>query len=377
MIITDYYGDLGIFLYTTPIVSSFAAAFVLLVKRQRTRPQLWLSFFFIVLCLGMTASFIFDRYLCSTHNEILRPVNFTCTTAASVTALFYYISLMRPHLLTKRFIISVCCGWLLFSLLATLPDILLPQVPTVNNISQLLYLSSPLIIYRLVTDICIITLDVCMTVYVIRMYRSYRKFIGNAYSFAEGITLSWVSITIIMFILMGVFDMIWMINSSSTFKMMFHLVSFVAVWTIFYFGFRQDGLPQPEPEVEDEVIVTANDKQTDLKANLLDYFEQNKPYLNPELSLKDIAQDLGISHYKLSRFINKEFQVNFYTLINRFRMEYILAQIELNKGMINCDTLHAISGFKSRSVFFKQFKDMTGCTPQEYIDKKNDSYQHG
>lgn len=84
---------------------------------------------------------------------------------------------------------------------------------------------------------------------------------------------------------------------------------------------------------------------------MLEYFNHKKPYLNPELSLKEVAQALQTNHYALSRFINKEFEVNFYTLINRFRVEYILHLIELNKGAINCDTLHAISGFKSRTTF--------------------------
>ena len=41
--ITHYYGDLGIFLYYTPIVSAFMAAFALLANRRRTPSQTWLA----------------------------------------------------------------------------------------------------------------------------------------------------------------------------------------------------------------------------------------------------------------------------------------------------------------------------------------------
>lgn len=41
--ITNYYGDLGIFLYYTPIVSAFMAAFALLANRRRTPSQTWLA----------------------------------------------------------------------------------------------------------------------------------------------------------------------------------------------------------------------------------------------------------------------------------------------------------------------------------------------
>lgn len=378
MYTTDYYSDLGIFLYYTPIVSSFSVAFALLVKRQRTYPQLWLSFVFIMLGIGMTASFIFDRYLSTMHSEILRPVNFVCSTAISVFAFFYYISLMRPHLLTKKFIAAFCCGWSLFALFTILPGAIYSGDHPVQDIHQISISSVPTI-FRLVSNGCLIVFDVWLTIYVIKIYRSYRKFISNVYSFAEGITLSWVSITIIMFILMGSLDMIWMVNSSSSFKILFNIVSLGTIWTIFYFGFRQDIIPQDEPEeeklaeeqeLEDETPTSYAEREQKLKSDLLNYFAEKTPYLNPDLSLKDISKELNMSHYTLSRFINKEFGTNFYTLVNRFRIEYILHLIEINKTAVNCDMLHAVSGFKSRTVFFRQFKEITGVTPQEYIEKR-------
>lgn len=375
MYTTNYYSDLGIFLYYTPIVSSFAAAFALLVKRQRTYPQLWLSFVFILMGIGMMASFIFDRYLSSSHSEILRPVNFVCSSAVSIFAFFYYISLMRPHLLTKMFVAAFCCGWSLFALFTILPGALYSGSYPIQDIHQINISSVP-IAFRLVSNVLVIVFNIWLTIYVIKIYLNYRKFISDLYSFAEGITLSWVSITIIMFMLVGTLDIVWMVNSSSSFKMLFHIVSFGTIWTIFFFGFRQDIIPQAEPEqedepqVEDETPIATDKKQAKLKANLLNYLTQKKPYLNPDLTLKDIAQELNVSHYVLSRFINKEFQINFYTLINRSRIEYILSLIEMNKIAVNCDTLHAISGFKSRTVFFREFKEATGYTPQEYIERQ-------
>ena len=86
-----YYNDLGIFLYHTPIVCSFAAAFVLLANRQRTHPQRWLAYVFIAMGVGMAVSLTFDRYLISDHREILRPVNFIASLGVAVTVLFYFV----------------------------------------------------------------------------------------------------------------------------------------------------------------------------------------------------------------------------------------------------------------------------------------------
>lgn len=76
MNVISYYGDLGIFLYFAPIVSSFTAAYALLCNRQRTYPQGWLAVVFITLGVGMVCSFVFDRYLSADHGEILRSINF-------------------------------------------------------------------------------------------------------------------------------------------------------------------------------------------------------------------------------------------------------------------------------------------------------------
>lgn len=100
--ITSYYGDLGIFLYYTPIVSAFMAAFALLANRRRTPSQTWLALVLVTFGTGMAASFLFDRYFSASHSEIFRPVNFIFSTANSIVILFYYVSLMRPQLLTRN-----------------------------------------------------------------------------------------------------------------------------------------------------------------------------------------------------------------------------------------------------------------------------------
>ena len=94
--ITNYYGDLGIFLYYTPIVSAFMAAFALLANRRRTPSQTWLALVLVTFGTGMAASFLFDRYFSASHSEIFRPVNFIFSTANSIVILFYYVSLLFP-----------------------------------------------------------------------------------------------------------------------------------------------------------------------------------------------------------------------------------------------------------------------------------------
>lgn len=370
-----YYNDLGIFLYHTPIVCAFAAAFVLLINRHRTHSQVWLAVVFITLGLGMTASFMFDRYLTSNHREIMRPVNFITSLASSAATLFYFVALMQPRRLTKKFIGVFCSAWLAFSLVVCLPDVLSVHFHPLRDVSVISHFSSLAVVWRIIIDLCVMGLDIWLLWFILKMYREHRQFVSENYSFIEGINLSWIKIIIVTFVVLGVLDILWTVNSAPAFKMFFHIFSFIAIWVIFWFGFRQEEISYPDLPTNDwskakEEKMQSKDRMTRLKADLVEYFDNKKPFLNPELSLQDVATALGVSQYVLSRFINKEFEVNFYTLINRFRIDHVLRLIELNKSTFNNDALLAASGFRSRTVFFNQFKEKTGCTPQEYIEKK-------
>lgn len=369
-----YYNDLGIFLYHTPIVCAFAAAFVLLINRRRTHSQVWLAVVFITLGLGMAASFTFDRYLTSNHREIMRPVNFITSLASSVATLFYFVALMQPRRLTRKFVGLFSGAWLAFSLVICLPDVLSAHFHPLNDISVIGHFSSLAVAWRIFIDLCVMGLDIWLLVFILKMYHEHRRFVSENYSFIEGINLSWIKIIIATFVLLGVLDILWTVNSAPGFKMFFHIFSFFAIWIIFWFGFRQKEISFPSLPTNNwskaNEKMQPKDRMTRLKADLLEYFNTKKPFLNPELSLQDVATALSVSQYVLSRFINKEFEVNFYTLINRFRIEHVLRLIELNKSAFNNDALLAASGFRSRTVFFNQFKEKTGCTPQEYIEKQ-------
>ncbi len=385
---SSYYGDLGIFLYFAPIMSSLMAAFALLVNRRRTYSQGWLAGVFLTLGVGMICSFLFDRYMSADHTDIFRTTNFITSSAAVVSILWYYISLMRPQRLTRRFLLWAGAGWLLFALMAALPEIVSLRLRPVPGIHVITDFSSPWFLFRLLTNLCLMGVEVGLAVFIIRMYRRHCKLVEENFSFTEGVSLSWVSYTMALFILLGVLDALWMVNSTTAYKMLFNVASLVVILVLFWFGFRQGEIPLSDlsgdlsgerlpgrgaislPGRRAAASLPEDERTMKLKADLLRYFQTKHPFLNPELSLRDVAQMLGISHYTLSRFINKEFGVNFYTLVSGYRVEYVLHLIELNRHTMNGDMLFAASGFKSRTVFFEQFKEKTGCTPQEYIAKK-------
>lgn len=96
--------------------------------------------------------------------------------------------------------------------------------------------------------------------------------------------------------------------------------------------------------------------------------EDQKPYLDNELSLVKMADMLEISEYELTRLLNHEMDTNFYTLVNDYRMENVLKLLkESDKRKFTIMASAYESGFNSKSAFYRIFKEYTKLTPKEYL----------
>lgn len=95
--------------------------------------------------------------------------------------------------------------------------------------------------------------------------------------------------------------------------------------------------------------------------------EEDEIYTNPDITLKDLSENLGTSTHNISEVINTRLNQNFFDFINRFRIERVKEDL-LDKSKEHY-TLFAIAvdaGFNSKSGFNAIFKRYTGQTPSEY-----------
>jgi AraC-like DNA-binding protein len=100
---------------------------------------------------------------------------------------------------------------------------------------------------------------------------------------------------------------------------------------------------------------------------LTDYMKSAKPYLNPDLSLPQLASDLNISSHYLSQVINEQFNLNFFDFVNGYRVDTFKEKI-IDPGFRNFSLLGIAfeCGFNSKSAFNRIFKQSTGITPSQY-----------
>ncbi|WP_285009647.1 helix-turn-helix domain-containing protein [Pedobacter faecalis] len=96
-----------------------------------------------------------------------------------------------------------------------------------------------------------------------------------------------------------------------------------------------------------------------LKKRVALVVEQEKPYLDPALNLKMLADRIGISTHELSLVLNQGFGMNFYSYVNGLRAEE--AERLLNSGSYGRGDMQTIAfsaGFNSRTTFYAAMKKL-------------------
>lgn len=108
---------------------------------------------------------------------------------------------------------------------------------------------------------------------------------------------------------------------------------------------------------------------------MITVLETEKPFLNPDFSVDNLAVLLQEPQHKISYCINTLLETSFYQLRSKLRVEHII-QLFKKEAHTNL-TVEAVgmqSGFKSRSTFYSTFKEYTQQSPSEYLKVNSSNY---
>ena len=97
------------------------------------------------------------------------------------------------------------------------------------------------------------------------------------------------------------------------------------------------------------------------------YMKDETPYLNSEITIKDIAGAMNTRVSELSVIINHHLNQNFYEFIGEYRIEKAkeLLKSPEHRQLTVLEILYQV-GYNSKSSFNTSFKTQTGQTPTEY-----------
>ncbi len=98
---------------------------------------------------------------------------------------------------------------------------------------------------------------------------------------------------------------------------------------------------------------------------VLHSMEVKHSYLNPELNINLLADEIGTSSHFLSQVINQFHQKKFTDFINTYRIKAAQYMIEKER-QLKLEVIGYECGFNTKTTFNTAFKKWTGCTPGEY-----------
>ncbi|MBC3497396.1 nuclear transport factor 2 family protein [Pseudomonas sp. SWRI100] len=97
------------------------------------------------------------------------------------------------------------------------------------------------------------------------------------------------------------------------------------------------------------------------------YFQRQRPYLDPELDLQQVADASGYSRNQISYLLNQVLGQSFYRYVNQARLQHLMASLDDDNAQAPIDDLAFSAGFNSLSAFYKCFRENTGLTPKAYL----------
>lgn len=106
---------------------------------------------------------------------------------------------------------------------------------------------------------------------------------------------------------------------------------------------------------------------TELKEQLLVLLEQEKVYRESSIKLEYLAQRLNTTRHNASQVINEHFGLNFFELINKYRIEEAMERLKNNPDNLNIIDIAYGVGYNNKVTFNKSFKRFSNLTPSQFL----------
>jgi AraC-like DNA-binding protein len=221
----------------------------------------------------------------------------------------------------------------------------------------------------------------------LRLVSLYKETANQLFSNPKRTDASWLYTTIIFFISVMVITTLNGVLAQTSlakyFLIAFNLVILAvlifvigvlmrALRTSYFFSFTEQHelTGKPSPPLKANTNPEEKSEKEKIVQTVLQYMQTIKPYLDPELTLDQLAAQLALKPRLLSQAINEIRQQTFFDFINHFRIEEAtrLLTNPKDKKITVLEILYKV-GFNSKSSFNTLFKKYTGLTPTEFRQK--------
>ncbi len=108
-------------------------------------------------------------------------------------------------------------------------------------------------------------------------------------------------------------------------------------------------------------------QKEELIQGIIKLMEEDKMYVNPDLTIDILASELNIYKKYISQVVNEKFHLNFNNFVNKYRVkETQKLLLDPKNDILSIEGIATTAGFNSKSSFNTAFKKYTGLTPSYF-----------
>ncbi|MFC3114074.1 helix-turn-helix domain-containing protein [Cellvibrio fontiphilus] len=366
------------------IFQSFLFAILLLVARiGKRQANIFLAFFLMALGLDALDAMIYwspsiKHVYLSDHVHIFYCLKFSVYLAAP-TLYFYVKSLLYADFVFSRKDLLHFIPLALFPVLIAALYLSLGEEGRELGITQfgLLYSNPIYQVHLWVRNILYVGYGVACLLLLVR----YKEELKQRYSNIENIDMFWLTM------LVGGFLMIWfwvfisyLITLFSSSMWLGNVIGisgnvfnaiFVNALVVYSMAHVTIGytLNPAEEKVEPGEHKEVDNIDPGIMEKLNQLMLERELFLDPDLTLEQLADITGISARKISSAINRTGKQNFFDYINNFRVKKAADILTNSNAKLSMLDVMADAGFNSKSTFYRAFKKITNMTPTEYQEQ--------
>jgi AraC-like DNA-binding protein len=227
----------------------------------------------------------------------------------------------------------------------------------------------------------VIAQGIIYVIIVLRSIKLYEIRIRDNFSNVDKIMLYWLRTLVLLGLTSFIFGV------AATFAAGFYkfhagilwdILYFILIFTIYLIGYKAlrfselfdyvSKMKEPLIDTDNKSMAAAAKINTEDIAKLKKYLEEEKPYLDHDLSLQSLASSLEMTRHQLSFLINSNYNKSFYDLIHEYRVKETLRMLNAPESKsYTIETIAYDAGFNSKATFNRVFKKVTGKTPSAYL----------
>lgn len=214
-----------------------------------------------------------------------------------------------------------------------------------------------------------------------KLLKEYKILLSNNYSTISDLQVNWlIKLVRVWFALFYIPFVLYFIDGiSSIFPISYLEIIAESGMVITAVFFCANVMIQRYPQTTLEKTPNSSSKNKELihspkyKQKFLaisEFMQNNKLYLDVNLTLESLSRDMDMKPVEVSRAINSQNGTNFHEFVNEYRINLVKLELVSSKEQIIIIAYN--NGFNSKSTFNSVFKKFTGITPSQFR-KKNQS----